>query len=76
MITGVKESDTGLASPNLRDLAADRQLVGEEHLLQVARYTKIIPMHPVAVERARAVNPEGAVPGQKDADEQDKCVIH
>jgi len=31
---GVKESDTGLASPNLWDLAADRQRMGEEHPLQ------------------------------------------
>nr|VWO95127.1 AAA domain-containing protein [Ganoderma boninense] len=68
---GVKESDTGLASPNLWDLAADRQRMGEEHPLQVARCTKIIPMDPVAADRARAVNPEGAVQGQKGADEQD-----
>ncbi len=39
---GVKESDTGLAPPNLWDLAADRQRMGEEHPLQVARCTKII----------------------------------
>ncbi|KAM5535612.1 hypothetical protein V8D89_010779 [Ganoderma adspersum] len=73
---GVKESDTGLASPNLWDLAADRQRMGEEHPLQVARCTKIIAMDPVAAERARAVNPEGAVQGQKGADEQDKYVIN
>ena len=74
--TGVKESDTGLASPNLWDLAADRQRMGEEHPLQVARCTKIIPVDPVAADRARAVNPEGAVHGQKGADEQDKYVIY
>ncbi|KAI0362770.1 26S proteasome subunit P45 [Trametes cingulata] len=73
---GVKESDTGLASPNLWDLPADRQRMGEEHPLQVARCTKIIPMDPDAAERARAVNPEGAVQGQKGADEQDKYVIN
>ncbi|KAH9946386.1 26S proteasome subunit P45 [Epithele typhae] len=73
---GVKESDTGLASPNLWDLAADRQRMGEEHPLQVARCTKIIPMDEAAAERARAVNPEGAVQGQKGADEQDKYVIN
>ena len=50
--------------------------MGEEHPLQVARCTKIIPMDPVAAERARAVNPEGAVQGQKGADEQDKYVIN
>ncbi|KAI0332082.1 26S proteasome subunit P45 [Cubamyces sp. BRFM 1775] len=73
---GVKESDTGLASPNLWDLPADRQRMGEEHPLQVARCTKIIAMDPVAAERARAVNPEGAAQGQKGADEQDKYVIN
>ncbi|TFK72600.1 26S proteasome subunit P45 [Pluteus cervinus] len=73
---GVKESDTGLASPNLWDLAADRQRMGEEHPLQVARCTKIIPMDPKAAEAARAVNPAGALQGQKGADEQDKYVIN
>ena len=73
---GVKESDTGLASPNLWDLAADRQRMGEEHPLQVARCTKIIPKDPVLAEAARALNPQGAVQGQKGADEQDKYVIN
>ncbi|EIW60671.1 26S proteasome subunit P45 [Trametes versicolor FP-101664 SS1] len=75
-MVGVKESDTGLASPNLWDLPADRQRMGEEHPLQVARCTKIIAVDPDAAERARAVNPEGAVQGQKGADEQDKYVIN
>ncbi|KAN0066498.1 26S proteasome regulatory subunit 7 [Thecaphora frezii] len=39
---GVKESDTGLAPPNLWDIPMDRQRMGEEHPLQVARCTKII----------------------------------
>nr|KAJ3417428.1 26S proteasome regulatory subunit 7 [Polyrhizophydium stewartii] len=39
---GVKESDTGLAPPNLWDLPADKQRMQEEHVLQVARCTKII----------------------------------
>ncbi|KAG6841210.1 hypothetical protein C0991_000872 [Blastosporella zonata] len=73
---GVKESDTGLASPNLWDLAADRQRMGEEHPLQVARCTKIIPMDPKRAEAAKAVNPAGAAQGQKGADEQDKYVIN
>lgn len=72
----MKESDTGLASPNLWDLPADRQRMGEEHPLQVARCTKIIPMDPVKAERARGVNPLGAVQGQKGADEQDKYIIN
>ncbi|KAF8163097.1 26S proteasome subunit P45 [Crassisporium funariophilum] len=73
---GVKESDTGLASPNLWDLAADRQRMGEEHPLQVARCTKIIPKDPKLAEAARAVNAQGALQGQKGADEQDKYVIN
>ncbi|KXN71323.1 26S protease regulatory subunit 7 [Conidiobolus coronatus NRRL 28638] len=39
---GVKETDTGLAPPNLWDLAADRQRMQQEQPLQVARCTKII----------------------------------
>ena len=74
--SGVKESDTGLASPNLWDLAADRQRMGEEHALQVARCTKIIPVDPKKAEAAKAVNPLGAAQGQKGADEQDKYVIN
>ena len=75
-IIGVKESDTGLASPNLWDLPADRLRMTEEHPLQVARCTKIIPVDPTAAEAARAVNPIGALQGQKGADEQDKYVIN
>ena len=73
---GVKESDTGLASPNLWDLAADRQRMSEEHPLQVARCTKIIPMDAAAAEQAKAVNALGGLQGQKGADEQDKYVIN
>ena len=73
---GVKESDTGLASPNLWDLVADRQRMGEEHPLQVARCTKIIPKDPALAEAAKALNPQGAAQGQKGADEQDKYVIN
>lgn len=39
---GIKESDTGLAAPNLWDIPVDKQRLGEEHPLQVARCTKII----------------------------------
>uniref|UniRef100_A0A8H7Y4D3 26S proteasome regulatory subunit 7 homolog n=1 Tax=Psilocybe cubensis TaxID=181762 RepID=A0A8H7Y4D3_PSICU len=73
---GVKESDTGLASPNLWDLAADRQRMGEEHPLQVARCTKIIQKDPELEKAAKAVNAQGAQQGQKGADEQDKYVIN
>lgn len=41
-LTGIKESDTGLAHPGLWDLAADKQMMSEEQPLQVARCTKII----------------------------------
>eukprot|EP00123_Amoebidium_parasiticum_P005469 comp16654_c0_seq1/m.14859 comp16654_c0_seq1/g.14859 ORF comp16654_c0_seq1/g.14859 comp16654_c0_seq1/m.14859 type:complete len:436 (-) comp16654_c0_seq1:143-1450(-) len=41
-LTGIKESDTGLAHPALWDLAADTQMMKEEQPLQVARCTKII----------------------------------
>lgn len=73
---GVKESDTGLASPNLWDLPADRSRMNEEHPLQVARCTKIIPVDPKLAAAARALNPAGAAQGQKGADEQDKYVIN
>lgn len=39
---GVKEADTGLAPPNLWDIAADKRRIQEEQTLQVARCTKII----------------------------------
>eukprot|EP00035_Acanthoeca_spectabilis_P020495 m.433225 g.433225 ORF g.433225 m.433225 type:complete len:440 (+) comp17545_c0_seq1:38-1357(+) len=41
-LSGIKESDTGLSHPGLWDLAADKQQMGEEQPLQVARCTKII----------------------------------
>lgn len=67
---GVKELDTGLAPPNLWDLAADKQRMGEEHPLQVARCTKIIRLDPNQ-------SPPQLAPGTKpNADEQDKYVIN
>lgn len=41
-ISGVKESDTGLAPQHLWDIMGDSQRLQEEHPLQVARCTKII----------------------------------
>ena len=41
-VVGVKESDTGLAPPSQWDLVSDKQMMQEEHSLQVARCTKII----------------------------------
>jgi len=39
---GIKESDTGLSLPSQWDLVSDKQMMQEEHPLQVARCTKII----------------------------------
>ncbi|CAG2061291.1 unnamed protein product, partial [Timema podura] len=36
-LTGIKESDTGLAAPALWDLAADKQTLQNEQPLQVSR---------------------------------------
>lgn len=41
-LTGIKESDTGLAPPALWDLTADKHTLHSEQPLQVARCTKII----------------------------------
>ena len=69
-LAGVKELATGLAPPNLWDLAADKQRMGEEHPLQVARCTKILKLDENAP-------PPALAPGQKpNADEQDKYVIN
>lgn len=88
--TGVKESDTGLAPPNLwvrraseladpQDIAADKQRMGEEGPLQVARCTKIIkaptPTEADIAARAASAAAHGGVAPPPNADEQDKCVI-
>ena len=41
MLSGVKESDSGVSMPSQWDLMGDKQLMGE-HPLMVARCTKII----------------------------------
>ncbi len=41
-LSGIKESDTGLAPPSRWDLVSDKQMMQEEQPLQVARCTKII----------------------------------
>ena len=41
-ITGIKETDTGLAPLSQWDLVSDKQMMQEEQPLQVARCTKII----------------------------------
>ncbi|CAB3398850.1 unnamed protein product [Caenorhabditis bovis] len=50
-LSGIKESDTGLAPPALWDIAADKQAMQQEQPLQVARCTKII--HNEATNEAR-----------------------
>lgn len=41
-MSGVQELETGLAPPNLWDIASDKQRMQQEQPLQVARCTKII----------------------------------
>ncbi|GMI40126.1 hypothetical protein TrCOL_g12988 [Triparma columacea] len=41
-LIGIKESDTGLSQPSQWDINGDKQMMQEEHPLQVARCTKII----------------------------------
>ncbi|CAD6576746.1 MAG: 26S proteasome regulatory subunit 7 [Tremellales sp. Tagirdzhanova-0007] len=64
---GVRESDTGLASANLWDTAADKQRLGE-HPLQVARCQTIIrATNPPAADQP--LNPQdGAGAGNPDGD--------
>ncbi len=45
-ITGIKETDTGLAPLSQWDLVSDKQMMQEEQPLQVARCTKIINANP------------------------------
>lgn len=40
---GVKESDTGLATPNLWDMPADKQRMHDEHPLQVIKRFHLYP---------------------------------
>lgn len=54
--TGIKESDTGLAQPSLWDLAQDKQTLGSEPPLQVARCTKIIPPKDADDETKHMIN--------------------
>jgi 26S proteasome regulatory subunit T1 len=59
---GVKESDTGLAPPNLWDLKADEERMRTEQALQVARCTKIIKAgsdKPKAEENGAATSAPG-----------------
>ena len=53
-LIGIKESDTGLSQPSQWDLVADKQMLQEEHPLQVARCTKI--MNPGTPETKYVIN--------------------
>jgi 26S proteasome regulatory subunit T1 len=73
---GVKESDTGLAPPNLWDLQADKQRMGE-HTLNVARCSTIIKAGETktgAVPQPAATNPQDGGGGGNP--EGDKYVIN
>lgn len=60
---GIKESDTGLAPRNLWDLAADKQRMSEEKVLQVARCTKIIRVEDEQAARREAAQNARAAAG-------------
>lgn len=88
---GVKESDTGLAPPDLWDIAADKQRMSEEQPLQVARCTKIIKAEEEQQEGQEpssetgigaldnvlgALGGMGAMHGSRSAEGKDKYVIN
>ena len=60
---GVKESDTGLAPLDLWDIPADKQRMGEEQPLQVARCTKIIRAENGEGENGEGGEADGAAGG-------------
>lgn len=64
---GVKESDTGLAPPNLWDLKADEIKMRGEAPLQVARCTKIIKAGSDKPKDEANGTTEGAIQGQNGA---------
>lgn len=64
---GVKESDTGLAPPNLWDLKADEVKMRTEPALQVARCTKIIKADSDKPKEEADGTSEGAMQGQNGA---------
>ncbi|CRL00380.1 CLUMA_CG013648, isoform A [Clunio marinus] len=88
-ISGVAESDTGLAPPTLWDLAADKKLL-QENFLQVARCTKIFnadtddPMYIINIKQygkfvvnlADTVAPTDIEEGMRVAVDRYKYQIH
>merc|ERR1739838_599305 len=78
-LTGIKESDTGLAPPALWDLAADKQTLQNEQPLQVARCTKIINVKQFAkfvVDLADSVAPTDIEEGMRVGVDRNKYQIH
>ncbi|ODV86124.1 hypothetical protein CANARDRAFT_175068 [[Candida] arabinofermentans NRRL YB-2248] len=65
---GIEESDTGLSSPNLWDVLADKKRMSEEQPLQVARCTKII--------RTGEDGSTSAAQPNSEPDEKSKYVIN
>jgi 26S proteasome regulatory subunit T1 len=55
-LIGIPESDTGLAPPSMWDLVGDKQMMGEEAPLQVARCTKIITDEIVGAQEGGGAN--------------------
>eukprot|EP00934_Nitzschia_sp_Nitz4_P003555 Nitzschia sp. Nitz4//scaffold43_size134323//25306//26822//NITZ4_003282-RA/size134323-augustus-gene-0.215-mRNA-1//1//CDS//3329551897//3545//frame0 len=56
-LIGIKESDTGLSPPSMWDLVGDKQMMSEEHPLQVARCTKIIQGDSDPASNSSSANP-------------------
>lgn len=89
-ISGVAESDTGLAAPALWDLPGDRIMLQNEQPLQVARCTRIInadsedPMYIINVKQyakfvvslAETVAPTDIEEGMRVAVDRNKYQIH
>ncbi|OBA27018.1 26S proteasome subunit P45 [Hanseniaspora valbyensis NRRL Y-1626] len=69
-ISGVKESDTGLAPQHLWDIMGDSKRLQEEHPLQVARCTKIIK------DKKNKNTAEDGVEGRDEDDIEYKYIIN
>lgn len=58
-LTGIKESDTGLAAPALWDLAADKQTLTNEQPLQVYILIRFSPLITIWVNQSKFVYCKG-----------------
>jgi len=78
-LSGVKESDTGLAPPSMWDLQGDKQMLQQELPLQVARCTKIIkPTGGTGGgdNQTASPPPPPTAGGATDVDEENKYLIN